>query len=96
MKKRLLRRLQKKNKAKKRKERFAKWLAMAQPDPYREIRQAGINAETPTRCSCYSCGNPRRHSKGKDRVTIQERTFNEDFISVSELAELLNQEFIGG
>jgi hypothetical protein len=24
-------------------------------------------------CSCSMCGNPRRHFKGKDRITIQER-----------------------
>lgn len=23
-------------------------------------------------CSCYGCGNPRHHSKGKERLTVQE------------------------
>jgi hypothetical protein len=24
-------------------------------------------------CSCWMCGNPRRHMKGAERLTIQER-----------------------
>jgi hypothetical protein len=28
---------------------------------------------TPTPCSCAGCGNPRRHWKGEDKLTIHER-----------------------
>lgn len=28
-------------------------------------------------CSCSMCGNPRKHIKGKERLTIQERRFLE-------------------
>jgi len=26
-------------------------------------------------CSCWICGSPRRHGKGKDRLTRQEKIF---------------------
>lgn len=28
--------------------------------------------DTPKRCSCWMCGNPRRYSKGRHRFTMQE------------------------
>ncbi len=33
--------------------------------------------DTPTPCSCWMCGNPRRYSKGRYRFTIQEIKFTE-------------------
>ena len=29
--------------------------------------------EQPKHCSCYMCGNPRRHAKGVEVLTLQER-----------------------
>ena len=31
------------------------------------------NADNLASCSCSMCGNPRRHAKGKDKLTIQEK-----------------------
>lgn len=31
--------------------------------------------EQPQVCSCPGCGNPRRHEKGAERLTVQERRF---------------------
>ena len=28
-------------------------------------------------CSCYMCGNPRRHWKGKDRLTLADKRQND-------------------
>jgi hypothetical protein len=36
---------------------------------------AARGADNLQRCSCQMCGNPRRSSKGKDRLTLQERKF---------------------
>ena len=36
-------------------------------------KRIGMMAHTPHGCSCRMCGNPRKHEKGKDRLTIQER-----------------------
>ena len=36
-------------------------------------RMRGILAATAALCSCYVCGNPRRHWKGKGALTKQER-----------------------
>jgi hypothetical protein len=36
-------------------------------------RMIGKVAHTPHSCSCYMCGNPRRHRKGSGRLTIQEQ-----------------------
>ena len=33
----------------------------------------GRMAATPHPCSCRGCGNPRKQSKGKERMTMQER-----------------------
>ena len=30
-----------------------------------------------TDCSCWMCGNARKFSKGKDKLTLQERKANE-------------------
>jgi hypothetical protein len=30
-------------------------------------------ADTPKNCSCWICGNVRRHEKGKRRLSLQER-----------------------
>lgn len=39
-----------------------------------ENRASGIVVDTPTPCSCYMCGNPRKYFKEK---TIQEQSFLE-------------------
>jgi hypothetical protein len=31
------------------------------------------NHKNRAKCSCAGCGNPRRHFKGKDRLTVAER-----------------------
>ena len=36
-------------------------------------RNIGRAGATITPCSCFMCGNPRRHYKGKAALTIQER-----------------------
>ena len=36
-------------------------------------KQLELRKRTRVPCSCYMCGNPRKHSKGKDKLTIQER-----------------------
>lgn len=36
-------------------------------------RQVYLTAATPVPCSCWMCGNPRKHLKGVDAVTVQER-----------------------
>ena len=38
-------------------------------------RKLGIVLNTPKDCSCWACGNPRRHLKGDDLVTYQELKF---------------------
>lgn len=36
----------------------------------------GLLVDTPTPCSCYMCGNPRRQAfNQKSRLTLQERRF---------------------
>ena len=32
------------------------------PDARRRVKFAGMLAETPKLCSCWMCGNPRRHT----------------------------------
>jgi hypothetical protein len=32
----------------------------------------------PKNCSCHVCGNPRRYSKGEERLTMQERRNKEE------------------
>jgi hypothetical protein len=41
-------------------------------------RIIGITARTPAQCSCYMCGNPRKHYKEK---TIQEKIADERYES---------------
>jgi hypothetical protein len=36
-------------------------------------RRLGILAATAAPCSCHMCGNPRRHWKTKDALTVQEQ-----------------------
>jgi hypothetical protein len=36
-------------------------------------KEVGKKANTPQGCSCRACGNPRKHEKGKDSLTMQER-----------------------
>lgn len=36
-------------------------------------RVIGILANTKTLCSCFMCGNPRKSSQKKDRLSIQEK-----------------------
>ena len=40
---------------------------------------AGMVANTPTPCSCYMCGNPRRNSWGDHPLTLQERKADDSF-----------------
>lgn len=37
-----------------------------------------IAASHGAECSCWMCGNPRRFSKGKEKLTFQERQHSED------------------
>lgn len=37
----------------------------------------GKMAATPHPCSCLCCGNPRRHYKGKGKLTMQELRANQ-------------------
>lgn len=41
-----------------------------------EERCLCISIDTPKRCSCWMCGNPRRYMKGKEKYTIQELKHN--------------------
>lgn len=43
------------------------------PELRRRARNVGYLARTPAPCSCHRCGNQRRHWKGKDCLTWQER-----------------------
>ncbi len=36
-------------------------------------KAVGRNGTTPCPCSCWMCGNPRLHRKGRERLTLQER-----------------------
>ena len=36
-------------------------------------KQHQVLARTPKPCSCWMCGNRRRHHKGDERNTVQER-----------------------
>lgn len=46
-------------------------------DPIRALqltaREIGRAGTTQVPCSCFMCGNPRRHFKGRETLTIQER-----------------------
>lgn len=42
-------------------------------DPQWRARDLGRILRTPQGCSCYGCGNPRRHAK---ELTMQERKFH--------------------
>jgi len=45
------------------------------------LRSLGIAANTPKPCSCYACGNPRRHF---GRRTIQERRHSDGYFDNGE------------
>jgi hypothetical protein len=47
------------------------WEKNKHPDVYQHRLVRRI--DTPARCSCWMCGNPRRYSCGAERKTIQER-----------------------
>jgi len=42
-----------------------------------EWEKAAQNGDHLAKCSCHMCGNPRRHWKGDDALTLQERKANE-------------------
>ena len=42
-------------------------------EDYQDAKLLGRNTSCSKVCSCYMCGNQRRHAKGKNRLTIQER-----------------------
>jgi len=48
---------------------------------YMPPRVAGGVVNTPTPCSCYMCGNPRRNGWTEDAKTMQERKAYEDYKS---------------
>lgn len=52
----------------------------------------GMLANTPCRCSCWMCGNPRKYYKAQwiGRRTIQERKHYQE--SINERAEEINNE----
>ena len=43
------------------------------------VATAGMVANTPTPCSCYMCGNPRRQCWGENPLTIQEQKADDAF-----------------
>lgn len=47
------------------------WESARTPEERGRIR--GILANHRALCSCRTCGNPRRHEKGADLLTMQER-----------------------
>lgn len=42
-----------------------------------DIKQIHKRADNMQVCSRFCCGNPRRWAKGKERLTLQERRFND-------------------
>nr|DAV24973.1 MAG TPA: hypothetical protein [Caudoviricetes sp.] len=40
-------------------------------------KRIGKYGTTPKMCSCWMCGNRRRTQKGSERLTIQERVYND-------------------
>ena len=40
---------------------------------YPDKPKAATYADHLAVCSCWMCGNPRRHAKGTERLTLQER-----------------------
>lgn len=50
--------------------KFLSWSGLRPDDPGFE-RAVGMRARTPKNCSCWMCGNPRRHAR--DGRTLQER-----------------------
>ena len=48
---------------------------------YMSAKQIGSVVDTPTPCSCWMCGNPRKKlfSSNSERLTVQERKANEKF-----------------
>lgn len=73
----------KKKKAKRMLENWSNGLDVSVPNP----TSIGRVARTPTQCSSYCCGNPRRH-KGNGARTIREI---ESEIELKEEIELLNK-----
>ena len=45
-------------------------------------RNVGMIGTTPTMCSCFMCGNPRKYAKGAERLTMQERRDKESIKDV--------------
>lgn len=41
--------------------------------PWKPAEIAIKDADHLQACSCWGCGNPRRHVKGAERLTVQER-----------------------
>ncbi len=46
---------------------------------FMSARNAGMIVDTPTPCSCYMCGNPRRKAWADEILTIQERKAFDNF-----------------
>lgn len=66
------RRLEAERRVKARALRRLKAMAAVPDDPMQAAQAAGRLARTPTPCSCWMCGNPRRRAKGAARETVAE------------------------
>jgi hypothetical protein len=53
--------------------RLRGYLVVRSRMPGDDARILGLYLHTRTPCSCYMCGNERRHTKGVARFTVQER-----------------------
>jgi hypothetical protein len=70
------------DRARLRHKRLSWWLSI---EPKTAV-QLGRLIDTPTPCSCWMCGNPRRHLK-KDRLAIWEQRWFQDVDDESQEAE---------
>ena len=64
--------------AKKKARRQARWIDVLATEPWcvgSEYEKKLRRTRVP--CSCYICGNPRRHAKGKDRLTLADKRQND-------------------
>jgi len=48
------------------------WSSLDDKSKILSPKSVGIMAHTPHSCSCRCCGNPRKHEKGKTKLTMQE------------------------
>lgn len=50
------------------------WWPVCEDENYL-LKRANKIKKNRKQCSCSMCGNPRKHYKGKNRLTIQERKY---------------------